>query len=78
MTAVQKGVRHDDTGLHLTPNKAKAKHATTEGWWYEEKHGIDVLGEVKCQCGLVQTTHVRILWHQLASYIRRRLGRIVL
>lgn len=49
-----------------------------DGWWYEDRHGIDVVSESTCSCGRIRTVTVRVRWHQLAAFIRRKLGRVVL
>ena len=70
----------DRNGFSLRPKKATPtsdKH-DNKGWWYEDRGGITVYSESTCTCGRIRVVGVRIAWHALASYVRRKMGRVVL
>lgn len=75
----RKFVRGD--GLSLKPKHVKIRSGHGRGaWFYEDRNGLDVLVEAANgpSGDVVTTVQVRIPWGSIASYARRRLGRVAL
>ena len=61
--------------LSNEPQKAKPLGGAQEAWFYEGRHGLDVVVQHRCStCHASVTLQSRVHWWRIASYVRRRLG----